>query len=484
MNTRTRHAAWTLVTHTRPWLLALCTGTATVIVLAGWALHGLAGPHPVRVVTYAIGVVVSFAWALGGARLLLVHRALQQARVPGSTRQIRTALILLVLLLPGLPFALLTLGAGAHALALAMLLFAGLAGLLWAIGPWWLAVLMPILLFSGLQLLVTLQLPIRASGLWALDALLLAYAVLRWRQLLALDTRGLSCRALPVIMRLGDGQLFTSQAIARTIDARQLRWPSLRPRLHGLGRQRPVRSLRIWLGQPFAPMGLYGLLRADALLWLLAAGALLGAAALHWPVAIDWVAFWFVLPAFIVTALLARVQLYALFVVKRHGEVAELALLPGLGAAATARRTLLRATLGPVTGSLGLFTLGAVLVALALDAPLRVWLGLLVLGLASTAWYVTNVLRVLGTCEPMEAAYTRRRMARRLAVQFPVLMLFTLTAMADLIGTVDATVLAPYRALIGRGLALIWAVLLVVWTAKAVRYWQRFQHRPHPFLQH
>jgi len=480
MNAQVVRQSWQVVHHNRSWLLWVCLLLALLVVIGTALMPAANNPQRVHTTAYLIGILASFAWALVVPRLLLWQRAMRQMRAPRIGPVLAGSAALCIVLLPGLPLLALMLVVKPDALALAMLGFACLAGLQWATGPLWLASTMPAALFGGMQFLITGSNPTVVPLLWALDVLLVIYTAARWRELLALDTSTLPCRKLPLILRIADGSILAPQSMLRTLEARQTQGRLSRPLMLAEDTGDPVRILRIWLGHPFVPQrtrvqvlkfGIYG---------LMAGAALVIAAMLHWSAWVLWIGVWLIVPAFIVISFQGQSRLFALFTLKRGGEVAELSILPGLGAPANARRTLLLASLGPVARLIGLYTASLMLLALLLAAPAKITLGLLVLGIASLCWFASAALHVLA--QRADDRLDARRIVARLALQTPIVALAMLTLMQGS-GITAGMFGAAQAAWITRALLIAWTLLGAFMVSRATRDWRRFQRRPHPFLQ-
>ena len=479
MNAQVLRQSWQVLNHNRSWLLWTCLLLALLVVIgAAWA--STSNPLRVHVAAYLIGMAASFAWALVVPRLLLWQRTMRQMRAPRIGPVLAGSIALYLALLPGLPLLALLLVAKPDALALAMLSFACLAGLHWATGPLWLASTTPAALFGGMQFLIAGSNPAVVPLLWALDVLLVIYAVVRWRGLLVLDTSTLPCRKLPLILRIADGNVLAPQSILRTLEARQSLGRLSRPLMPAEDSGNHVWILRIWLGQPFVPQRTRVQMLKYAIYGLMAGAALVIAAMLHWPAWALWIGVWLIVPAFIVISFQGQSRLFVLFTLKRGGEVAELSMLPGLGTAANARHTLLRASLGPVARLIGLYTAGLMLLALLLAAPARITLGLLALGIASMFWFACAALKVLA--QRADDRFDMRRIVPRLALQIPILALAMLTLMQGSGITAGMFGTAP-DAWITRTLLVAWALLGAFMVTRVVRDWRLFQRRPHPFLQ-
>ncbi len=473
---RTLAPAFQIARRARPWLQAASL-LACLLIIAVGATYPYAASSTGNMQRSAllVGLICSIAWALAAPRLLLWQRAMRQLRVPAERSAVIQALALFALPLPGLPLLLLALQSGLDALALAAVVFACLAGLAWAIGSQGIAIIMPGATFAGLQFVLDGHHSGIAPLLGLLDALLLLYVAQRWRIVLLLDSTRVPCKRLPVALRFAEGGVLAPRSLARTLDEQQ----------QCAGRSRMpldagtvAGSLRIWLGRPFAPL-LPGRAAMFALaFWLPAALAVLAMALLHWSSWAMWVAVWFVLPAFVALPTGAQTRLFALFNLKLDGELAELALLPGLGHAATTRGSLLRATLAPGGLALLAYTLSLALLGVLLAAPIKVPLGILALGLASAVWLGCGVVNVLA--QRSDFAITPSRMARNLALQLPVILLALATAVF-VTGIADNAFQPAHT--IALVLGLLWTLVLVYFALRTWCDWRSFRRRPHPFMQ-
>lgn len=479
MNAQVLRQSWQVLNHNRPWLLWACLLLALLVVI-GTAWASTNDPLRVHVAAYLIGIAASFAWALVVPRLLLWQRAMRQMRTPRAGSVLAGSIALYVALLPGLPLLALLLVVKPDALALAMACFACLAGLHWATGPLWLASTMPAVQFGGMQFLIAGSNPAVVPLLWALDVLLVIYAVVRWRELLVLDTCTLPCRKLPVILRIADGNVLAPQSIVRTFEARQSLGRLSRPLMPAETVCSPVRTLCICLGHPFVPQRARVQIVKYSIFGLMASAALVIAAMLHWSAWILWIGVWLVVPAFIAISGQGISRLFVLFTLKRGGEVAELSMLPGLGAPASARRRLLLASLVPVARLIGLYTAGLTLLALLLDAPAKITLGLPMLGIASLCWFTCSALQILA--QRADDRLDARRILQRLALQIPVIALAMLTLMQGS-GITAGMFDAAQTVWITRALLIAWALLGAFMLTRAMHDWRLFQRLPHPFVQ-
>jgi hypothetical protein len=481
---RTLGLAFLFTRRARPWLQAASLLESLLVIAVG-AMYPYAASAIGNMQRSAllVGMTCSIAWALAAPRLLLWQRAMRQLRVPGTRRVLMLALTLFALALPGLPLLALALLIGVNALALAAVIFACLAGLAWATGNWSIAIIMPGATFAGLQFVLDGQHTNIAPLLGLLDTLLLLYVAKRWRALLVLDSTRVPCRRLPVALRFAEGGVLAPPSLARPLEEQQV--CGGRSQI-ALDADTSSSSLRICLGRPFAPLLPGRRARTALAFWLpaalalLALLALLAMALLHWSRWAWWAALWFVVPAYIALPVSAQTRLFALFNLKRGGELAELALLPGLGHPTTTRRTLLRATLVPSSVALLAYTLSLIVLALLLAAPTKVLLGILTLGLASTAWLTCGVLNVMA--QRGDTAITWWSIARSMVLQLPVTLLALVTTVF-VTGIADAALRPDLAHTFALALGLLWALVLAYLMLRVGRDWRRFQRRPHPFLQ-
>ncbi len=464
----------------RPWVLYPC-----MVMLALTAGGVLLTPHNPPVLPFGFFGVA--CWALVGSRLLLVQRALRQALVPDSGRSVGIALALLAVPTVALPVLVLAIthGLTVASLALLLLLLCSVAGLLWALAPVLVAIVITftfyaVMLVSSLPTLAWLRLPhdTRGPAVLLLVLALAGYLMWLWRAWLGRDPAEYRMLSVPWVMRQGDQPGFdglaSAVAIRRRLQSRDGRSAEGR-RMLPLDCRKPAIVIRCCLGRPYAFVSRRELHTTIAVLLLFGLGGVLGGWLLHWSasgmvLALGGMAMMMLPLPVTAAALSLRLKAYPDF-------LTELALLPGLGSAAEARRHVLQAMLARGQHRYTLMALAAMLLAFVLGAPAM--LLAMMLALVVLVW-VGNLALVLGAWALRPASSTLRR----------VLLVFGGFALIQLVGPITVVVIASpagmgiglYRATLVV-LAIGWALAIPALLTRLTLDWRRFQRRPHPFVQ-
>ena len=466
-----------LVHALRPWVLYPCM--VLLALIAGVML--LMPPHS----PHAFGFLAAVCWALVGSRLLLVQRVLRHTRVPDAGRSVGIALALLAVPTVALPALVLAITHGLTVASLALLLLCNVAGLLWALGPWLVVIAVPltpgaVVLVSSLPALTWLRLPgsMQGPALLALALTLAVYVSWLWRAWLDRDPADCRVLSVPWVMRQGDQPGFdglaSAVAVRRTLQGRDGRSAEGR-RMLPLDCRKPAIVIRCFLGRPYAFVSRRELHATVAAYLLLGLGGVLGGWLLHWSVpgmvlAAGGMAM-MLLPLPVATGMLSlRLKAYPDF-------LTELALLPGLGTAAEARRHVLRAMLENDQRRYTLMTLAAILLAFALGSPPT----LLALMLALTVLaFVGNIAAILDTWALRPDPSPLRRALLPFG-WFALIALVVITGLFVIGGNADAGS-GLNRAIILM-LVIGWAIAIAALSARLALDWRRFRRRPHPFLQ-
>ena len=462
----------------RPWVLYPC-----MVLLALTAGGVLLLPHSPHVLPF--GFIGAVCWALVGSRLLLVQRVLRHSRVPDAGRSIGIALALLAVPTMVLPALVLAITHGLTLASLALLLLCNVAGLLWALAP---ALVAIAVLFTPSAVMLVSSLPapawLRLSGTMQGPALLLlalaltGYLMWLWRAWLGRDPAEYRMLSVPWVMRQGDQPGFdglaSAVAIRRRLQSRDGRSAEGR-RMLPLDCRKPAIVIRCCLGRPYAFVSRRELHTTIAVLLLFGLGGVLGGWLLHWSasgmvLALGGMAMMMLPLPVTAAALSLRLKAYPDF-------LTELALLPGLGSAAEARRHVLQAMLARGQHRYTLMALAAMLLAFVLGAPAM--LLAMMLALVVLVW-VGNLALVLGAWALRPASSTLRR----------VLLVFGGFALIQLVGPITVVVIASpagmgiglYRATLVV-LAIGWALAIPALLTRLTLDWRRFQRRPHPFVQ-
>lgn len=462
----------------RPWVLYPC-----MVTLALTAGGVLLTPHNPPVLPFGFFGVA--CWALVGSRLLLVQRALRQALVPDSGRSVGIALALLAVPTVALPVLVLAIthGLTVASLALLLLLLCSVAGLLWALAPVLVAIVITftfyaVMLVSSLPTLAWLRLPHDTRGPAVLVLALAGYLMWLWRAWLGRDPAEYRMLSVPWVMRQGDQPGFdglaSAVAIRRRLQSRDGRSAEGR-RMLPLDCRKPAIVIRCCLGRPYAFVSRRELHTTVAAYLLLGLGGVLGGWLLHWSVpgmmlALGGMAA-MLLPLPVATGMLSlRLKAYPDF-------LTELALLPGLGSAAEARRHVLQAMLGRGQRRYTLMALAAMLLAFVLGAPPT----LLTLMLALT------VLAFFGRIAAILDTWAMRPDPSRLRRALLPFGWFALIALVVSTGLFVIDYHAGAGSGLNRAIILVlgigWALAIPALLARLVIDWRRFQRRPHPFVQ-
>ena len=463
----------------RPWVLYPCM--VSLALMAGIML--VTPPHHPH--AFAFGIFAAACWAVVGSRLLLVQRTLRQTRVPESRRSVGIALALLAVPTIALPALVLAILHQLTLVSLAVLLLSNVAGLLWALGPMWVVltvVLMPAAasLLSPLPTLAWLHVSQHTQGLvlLALALVLAGYVSWLWRAWLDRDPADYPMLSVPWVMRLGDlpgfGDLASAAAGRRMLQRRDTRSTKGHRMLPPDGRE-SASVILCFLGPPYRFVSRRDLYATVVMLLLFGLGGALGGWLLHWStsgmvLALGGMAM-MMLPLLLATGMLSlRLKAYPDF-------LTELALLPGLGSAAEARRHVLHAMLGRGQRRFALMAFSVMLLAFALGAPPT----LLMLMLALTVLaFVGNIAAILDTWAMRPAPSLLRRTVLPLG-WFALIALVVFTGLFVIGGNTGAG--SGLNRMIVLVLSIGWALAIPALLTRLVIDWHRFQRRPHPFVQ-
>ena len=476
--------AWLCADRNTRWLSVTFVGLAA---FGGLAVD-LFSPHRHRAI-YAIpillGIGVAFWWAFVGGRLVLLQRDLRESRLPGIARFIAGSFGLTLLATVLLPAALIGLGGVPFLQVLVLLVLCAGVGLLWAWLPIAVSMWIGFLPMAANNLGPALGWPsmgdagfTRFAAWWA--ALFALMAIGCWRWLLGIDPARLKTWQTPIVLRLRclGGGLFGGWRHAASLPDHGQTWIAVRPQANFDHRAKPARMLRVWLGPPFAPLSRRTRLRQALLAGV--AAVIMAIAASYPPthsLALAGI-FWLIFFGAVMVPMMSYARLHLLYAGKRDSEIGELALLPGLGQAAQARRTLLRATLGISTLRVTLGVAAALSALLLLHAARVSLPATLLLAVVSGLGSIAGMLYVLSG-----HSANRRRWWHHLVGAGGLIAVTVLLAplMVYAIGGPRAhDVLSGWML---PALAGGWAVLLVILLALTRRYLGVFRQRPHPFLQ-
>ncbi|MGN6113481.1 MAG: hypothetical protein ACTHOC_10880 [Luteimonas sp.] len=410
-----------------------------------------------------------FVWAGWFVRLLLLQREMRLALLPGGDAAVASALALAVAATVALPAALVaTRGMPWWQALSAMAILAG-GGALVPLLP---RGIIPViaLLPMGFDAVGAGRVAIARSEaiLPAAAAMLLLACAWRWRAVLRGGTGRLGEWSQPYVLAVGErGSLWRTSAWSDPSAqlAARPRWMRAKPPLAGVGPANPVPAMRTWLGGPFSLLS-GRMVAAQAATWLFIA-------AIGW----RWIATsrraadaggMMLASAIIVggvTLALAPALRLQAFKRAASGEMAELALLPGWGAAPAARRLLLAAVARPMARTLAatvLVTIGAA--AWLHEDALR--FAIVIVALCAVA--ATAAAACLRALAGQSLGVTGRWLAGLVGV---LLLILTTTAMGGRVMPAWlATTMAAWSAL------ALWSVI----ASRAA--WSRWHADPHPFV--
>lgn len=478
---------WHTVHRSLRWLgggfaLLLCAAALACNVLVhgshGW-LYGLA--------LYAFGA--AYFWLCVMACLLLVCIDARRTCLPGIQRTMTASLLLYALITIAVPLAMF-MPAGGNAITIALVAaLAASVGLASTLLPRYLVMVVGFLpaLALGARHVVRIPFPGQSGfpilGL-ALLAIFLAVDAIRWRQLLRADSTreaGLGSAMVMQYRRHGAMSGAIWDDTVRQNDAQRTGNARPRLRLGGVGPQAPVLALRIALGERYAPQNLRSHGRRFArlglpLLLFIPAMAVMQAGEAHGDVwhrvmqgvylnVMVWLGLMGGMALMTMGCLLPRASWRRV-----NAELPLLALLPGLGDAASQRRNLLRAAL---TRPLAM---QALLLALVLAAALAMHAGPLALAFV--------MLTQLGYAATIVAT-TLRTFGGTPLPSWGIAGLLSGIAVLT-IASSFVPLLTLYRGGLGNGtmlgLAACWVAAAVGLWWMGLRGWQDLQRRPHPFL--
>lgn len=476
-----------------PWMalskasrMAICGGFAVVLVVLalGGTLSYRPGDAWVRAAIHGMAIVDALFWASVPAQTLLLAREAHRLRLPLLGREVKFSLVLYAALTIVLP-ALLLAGLGGHGTdALAEVALGAGLGMAYATLPSWLGIWVCFAPMVSNHLLVR-WLPMPATSvegfvLWAAPAALGLWLLIGgfWRSAVRRDD-GLGGIRRPILLNLRM-QAWYGHGAGSHAEARLLRRraPWLQPTvdLRDSGPGHAFTSLRVALGGWGMPLTLASRLRqvgvgvasvaVVALVTITVAGDDEAAAAVPGSIHL------LVIYAGIVGPVYATAQMQQLQRrwARTGAELPLLALLPGLGDAGQVRYALLRASVLPALGTLGLILAGT--------ASLALWLRL-----DAEAWVVLLLGQFFG-------------MGLLLALTFATLggvvirsLWLSLLLMGGLIVISLGSSLVAFGSqpmevspLMLTGFAVIWAALFTPLLRLGLRGWRGLVRRPHPFL--
>ena len=463
----------------------LCLIPATIILIFGKDRAGA-----IYDVLGALGFGMVYVWAFFISHTLLLAMDARDLRIPRLSRTIVQSLLFygaLCVVVPSVVLGLL----GGNALAIAVVMgLCVLGGLLFAWLPRYFATpigLLPAVMI-GVRRMVDIPGPSRPEFMtWALP-LLLVLAVLivyRWRQLLR--TRGLLEQGMrsPMVMqfrRFGDGSWGTfGTAFSKESLSQQPAWMLAKADLHGVGPQTPLRAMRVALGGFYMPKTWRGRLLVFAQYGFV----LLALAVVVVMTGIQSKSGFLQTMTHVALPIIAMGATYCTGLIsivttarfsqrwrKTNTELPLLALMPGLGDAAKAKREILRASLTlPIRWQIAL-TAAMVIAAVLLHVDAVVIVCVAMAQLCCAALLPAILLRVIAG-RPLKDW---------------VLAVGTIAMFLLLNGNTVLPMLAK-DAKLQAGVDLAALIITAVWVVAglAILYigrsgWQALKLRPHAFL--
>jgi hypothetical protein len=487
-------APWRCVHGSMRWImlvmLALCSIALVIALVAGAGID--AHKALIAVSAYCFGLF--YAWAFWMPSLIVLASDARKLCVPGMQRAAGTSVFVYAGLCLILPTALIVpLGAAANP----DILVVGLtmcAGLVFGLMPRYIAMLIglaPALVLAFKHHMGTVF-PAFDDPRWQLAgacllAVLIWVCVYRWRRLLAVDSLPSGWNG-PMVAQLrggfssanawGLGGWQNSSSLPRQVPE----WAQPSADLHGTGPQRPALSLRVLLGRWYVPQTWLSRLRQLA--WTLIVMGLVGVAfalveAGHTRASLSDMRqlLPFVFPWLAMSAAIGIVAPSVVGVFQRwqpkSAELPILALLPGLGDVAHARRHLLRAVLTrPLAGQLAILLVSLLVATIwwHLDTSGMACLVAVLLTCAGFGGAVTFM--ILGDRQPSSAGWVALLIAgfTLTCLSVGVLMSSGGTRPWQFSGVIEHWFVA---ALLVYDTILLW----LGW-----RGWRGFSQRPHPFM--
>lgn len=478
-------APWLATSRTNTWLAVamVVAGTLGAAIIYGWVPDRHAAA--MALVAYAGGI--GFWWAFCMASLLLLARDARRAGIPGVTRNTLVSVGIYAVLNLGLPVLLMR---AVHANVALATLLSGLAmtvAVAYMLLPRFIATLLGFipaiyLVLHNLHMAPSLLDP---RGMkWTAIALVVAaiYDVIRWRQLLVTDALDHRDRSSPmlVFMRLnsvrGGWEAMDRAYLAKPGDNRAQGFD-----LSQVDDRHPVKAINVALASLVVPRTHQAnLLRMARILWvipLMGIAVLPGLTAKHHFVSSELFGAmalagvgWLVLFTALMTPFAAIALLRHRW--SRGGELALLALLPGLGRHRSTHASVARATLAKPTiiQAVAALLVLAILFAKHVNAA-SAFLVLLFFSLLAliTAWISLRIL-------------AGRPMQTWLLVSLAVAGLLLMTGSTPLVIAAATPKAGAIWVTVAWCVDVALLVLCVAFAWLTRRAWRAFCRRPHPFL--
>lgn len=461
----------------------------TAALLIGW-LEGQHKGWMGAIAIYGFGLV--YLWAFFLSTTLLLAIDMRQLRVPGVQWQIVRGLLSYGLLSIGVPAGMAAV-VGLPAWNVAVLLgVVGAGGLLFALMPRFVAVivgLMPSLLMAIWRRFSLPGMDDPRFAHWALFVLLLLLVavILRWRQLLLAGPNTSLGWSTPMVIQFRNGNWGQWNNIGDSQQLRQLPdWLRPTPDLHDAGPANPRKALRVALGGWYMPQTM----RSMLMQWTFAAlcmtvpgvGSILLSRMGHSDGQMVMIATrGAILGALGSLSLIAAPMISLLTMVwitrrwqRVNAELPLLALLPGLGQPAAAKRSLVQAALRMPLALHGLLVMLVLLVMVFWQGHAQMLGFMLLAQLGAATVTAAFVMNLLGG-----------RALKTLANSVTLILVFVLTLLSLILpsmalGQHPVAWAAPWLP----ALLLAWLLLAAAMLWLSRRGWRNLQVLPHAFLMH
>lgn len=489
---------WSSAERAQRWFSAAIFGALFVAAIIVMALLARANHVDGSVPPVLMMLGVFLWWMFCGVRLLLVHRDLRTLRAPHAGTSVLATLAASALLTTLLPAAVLASFGAPFGSTLALLCDAIAVALTWGLMPRYAAIFLGFVPSALILAGNALDWPAPNDPTFALlgfefAALGALMALWRWRALLDVEPGTCQSWRTSMVFLMHGQQGRLRGALGGGLISMRAETGALAGRAriaHSATTLKPVTVMRHALGGVFAPvayperlrrlapvLGVFVLLEVMTALFV----------PLHWfriinQTIVTWTVYFGALffPMFFVSRLTA---------VGRNTETMSLlALLPGMGAPALARRHLLKATVRPMLMQLLLAT-GALAVAwLALRGDSRVVAVFMLMALVTGLATFALMLRALNGRALPGKGWRHNALLVVLSILALALVLATnfgtdFLALQARHKATDMTFVRTHATVLAGALAASWALALLITIGRAHAQWRAFQRRPHPFLQ-
>lgn len=457
---------------------------AGVLLIAGVAAISLlryqTSAASAAVVAYGLGLV--FWWAFVVGRALLLQRDLRLLRTPDADRTVALNLALQFVALVLLPSAIISAFGGLRFAAVSGLLACfAIGGILWQVLPRWASIFL-VFLPSMIQISALrgavpgLSDPQFPQFAWAMGLVFAGVALWRWLALLKADADEFGPWGMPMVLQMrrqvGFGGGYRNFDLNALYAAAKKTGHDRQVQLQGAGADHPVKALRVWLGAAFTPLSLRARLSQSlyVLLPLLIGTVFMSFSLSGWKYAVNWGA---MMLGMFVPAMCAGVVPARLSRLYRNagGEIGLLATLPGLGGAASAKRSLLLASAGLMSQAILGFAVCTGVAMLLCGDSLATLSVVALPALGGIALNFAVALNLIGG----------RRIPHPATAALCIFGFIAVCSTPSLLA-LDSRAGAVIRH--GFAVAIIsdWLIVFALLAWLGVRGWRAYQHRPHPFL--